>query len=100
MYGLKLNTRKTEYMEVGKQTPGTISIDGEELKKTTSYKYLGSHISAEGGLQEEVAGRMNTAWMKWKALTGVLCDRRMPLKLKSPLYRTVIRSAALYCSEC
>jgi hypothetical protein len=32
--------------------------------------------------------------------TGVLCDPRVPLKLKGKFYRTAIRSAMLYGAEC
>ncbi|KAM1659569.1 hypothetical protein ACFX2K_002661 [Malus domestica] len=38
--------------------------------------------------------------MKWKSASGVLCDRRRPLKLKGKFYRTVIRSEMLYGTEC
>jgi len=30
----------------------------------------------------------------------VLCDKRMPVRIKGKVYRTVIRPAILYCSEC
>ena len=98
-YGLRLNTKKTEYMELGTQLPGTIHLE-EEITKTTAFKYLGSHISASGELKEEISARMNAAWLKWRSLTGVLCDKKMPLRLKSKVYRTVIRPVALYGSEC
>ncbi|GKG40073.1 hypothetical protein Tco_0466850 [Tanacetum coccineum] len=38
--------------------------------------------------------------MKWRAATGVLCDRKVPLKLKGKFYRVAIRPALLYGSEC
>ncbi|GJZ59324.1 polyprotein [Tanacetum coccineum] len=38
--------------------------------------------------------------MKWRAASGVLCDRRIPLKLKGKFYRVAIRPAMLYGSEC
>lgn len=43
--GMRLNIRKTEYMERGSQTDGTISIDGVDLRKTEEFKYLGSVLS-------------------------------------------------------
>ena len=100
LHGLKINVAKTEYMELGAQTPGTIQIEDAPIKKTTTFKYLGSRICADGTIQEEIAARINAAWLKWKSLTGVMCDRRMPRKLKSQLYRSVIRPTALYGSEC
>ncbi|KAM1390024.1 hypothetical protein ACFX2I_017917 [Malus domestica] len=38
--------------------------------------------------------------MKCKSASGVLCDRRRPLKLKGKFYRTTIRPAMLYGTEC
>ncbi|GJR34568.1 hypothetical protein Tco_1210252 [Tanacetum coccineum] len=36
----------------------------------------------------------------FRAATGVLCDRKVPLKLKGKFYRVAIRPAMLYGSEC
>ena len=34
--------------------------------------------------------------MKWRQASGVLCDKRVPQKLKGKFYRTAIRPAMLY----
>ncbi|KAM1481697.1 hypothetical protein ACFXTO_034090 [Malus domestica] len=39
---------------------------------------------------------IQAGWMKWKSTSGMLCDRRRPLKLKEKFYRTAIRPAMLY----
>ena len=38
--------------------------------------------------------------MKWRKDLGVICDRKVPLKLKGKFYRTAIRPALLYGTEC
>ena len=38
--------------------------------------------------------------MKWRQASGVLCDKRVPQKLKDKFYRTAIRPAMLYGAEC
>jgi hypothetical protein len=38
--------------------------------------------------------------MKWRKASGVLCDKRVPHKLKDKFYRTTIRPAMLYGAEC
>ena len=43
--------------------------------------------------------RIKAGWIKWQA-SGVLCDKRVPHKLKGKFYRTVIRPAMLYGAEC
>jgi hypothetical protein len=44
--------------------------------------------------------RIKTSWLKWRQASGVLCDPRVPLKLKVKFYRTAIRPAMLYGAEC
>ena len=39
------------------------------------------------------------AWINWKRCSGVLCDRRMPLKLMGKVYNTVVRPALFYGAE-
>ncbi|PHU03196.1 hypothetical protein BC332_28447 [Capsicum chinense] len=38
--------------------------------------------------------------MKWKLASGVLCDKKVPPKLKGKFYRVVVRPALLYGAEC
>ena len=38
--------------------------------------------------------------MKWREAAGVLCDKRIPDRLKSKIYRTVVRPVAIYATEC
>ncbi|EYC42513.1 hypothetical protein Y032_0528g2973, partial [Ancylostoma ceylanicum] len=98
-YGMKLDIKKTEYLVCGEQTSGTIYIDNEELPKASVFKYLGSRISADGNTIVEAEWRANDAWSKWRQVTGVMCDKKVSLKLKSKIYRTVVQPVALYGAE-
>ncbi|KAL0881976.1 hypothetical protein ABMA27_001728 [Loxostege sticticalis] len=51
-------------------------------------------------VDEDVNHRVNTAWLKWRSLSGVLCDTRMPVKTKGKIYKTAVRPAMLYGAEC
>ena len=48
-------------------------------------------------METEIAKRVGAGWMNWKKCSGLLCDKRMPVKLK--VYRTVVRPAMLYGVE-
>ena len=48
-----------------------------------------------GGMPKEISQRVSAAWRNWKRCSGVLCDRRMPVKLKGKVYKTVVRPALL-----
>ena len=39
-------------------------------------------------------------FFKWRKATGIICDRKVEDKLKGKFYRTAIRPAMLYGSEC
>uniref|UniRef100_W5NL26 ribonuclease H n=1 Tax=Lepisosteus oculatus TaxID=7918 RepID=W5NL26_LEPOC len=94
-FGMKLNIKKTEYMECGDQTSGTIAAGGVQLNKVTQFKYLGS-LSTPTATFQDAKTRVSVAWMKWRQVTGVLCDKKIPLRLKSK----VVRPVALYRTEC
>ena len=55
---------------------------GEELQRVHHFKYLGSSVEETGGMATENTQRVTAAWRNWKRFCGVLCDRRMPVKLK------------------
>jgi hypothetical protein len=51
---------------------------------------LGSMLQKNEDIDEDVSHRINAGWLKWRQASGVLCDPRVPIKLKGKLYRTTI----------
>ena len=39
---------------------------------------------------------IRAAWGKWKELAGIVCDKKMPNKLKIKIYSMVIRPVLIY----
>ena len=66
----------------------------------TSFKYLGSLFTSEGGSQADVNNRNRIGGMKSKEVSGVMCDRKMPVELKDKVFKTIFRPAVTYDSEC
>jgi hypothetical protein len=101
---LRIIRRKTEYLpchySLTEQTSSTISIDGHPVPKVSQFKYLGLILSADANVDMDVTHRVNVAWTRWRALTGVLCNRRMPIKTKGKVYKTAVRPAMVYGAEC
>ncbi|GJT64962.1 retrovirus-related pol polyprotein LINE-1 [Tanacetum coccineum] len=104
--GLRVSREKTEYLrcdfgryEVVHQEMD-IHIGDQILQPKESFRYLGSVLHRSGRIDDDVAHRIRAGWMKWRAASGVLCDRRIPLKIKGKFYRAAIRPAMLYGSEC
>ncbi|GKD73211.1 retrovirus-related pol polyprotein LINE-1 [Tanacetum coccineum] len=104
--GIRVSREKTEYLrcdfgryeEVYQEVD--VRIGGRILQPKESFRYLGSVIHRSGMIDEDVAHRIGVGWMKWKAASRVLCDRRIPLKLKRKFYKVAIRPAMLYGSKC
>ena len=97
--GLKISRKKTEHLAMN-AGPEIVRMDGYQLKKVTSFKYLGSRVNENATTEEDMLKRTQCGWMKWRDLTPMLCDKRMPLNVKSKLYITVVRPAMLYGAEC
>ena len=57
-------------------------------------------IDKDGTIDRDVDIRVQGAWSIWRKLTGVLYDRKIPLRLKAKIYETIIRPALTYGSEC
>ena len=56
-------------------------------------------MEEEGGIETEITKRVGASWRNSKKHSVVMCDRRMPVKLKGNVYKTVIRQAMLYGAE-
>ena len=57
-------------------------------------------LQRDEDIYEDVSHIIKAGWMKWRQASDVLCDKRVPQKLKCKFYRTAIRPAMLYGAEC
>jgi hypothetical protein len=99
-----LSRSKTEYMmcdfSATTQEEGDVRLDGQVVPKKNTFHYLGSMLQKNGNIDEDVSHRIKAGWLKWRQASDILCDPRVPLKLKVKFYRTAIRPAMLYGAEC
>jgi hypothetical protein len=66
------------------------------VPKKDIFRYLGSMLQKDEDIDEDLSHRIKVGWLKWRQASSVLCDPRVPLKLKVKFYRTVIRPVMLY----
>jgi hypothetical protein len=57
-------------------------------------------LQKDEDIDKDLSHRIKVDWLKWRQASGVLCDPRVPLKLKGKFYKTAIRPAMLYEAEC
>ncbi|KAE8676118.1 hypothetical protein F3Y22_tig00111633pilonHSYRG00117 [Hibiscus syriacus] len=78
--GLRINIEKTEYLFKLQWEPNDedveVCIEGHVLPSKDCFKYLGSMIHKDGGVDDDVTHRIKAGWLKWRAATGVLCDKK------------------------
>ena len=93
--GLKINVPTRE-------NPLPMELNGEELKNVDHFKYVRSVIDKDGTIDRDGDLRVRAAWSSWRKLTGVLYDRKMPIRLKTKVYEieAIIRPALTYGREC
>ena len=70
-HGLKISRTKTEYLpSPTNETETTVKIVDTELPTVSSFRYLGSLFTSEGGPQADVNDGIRIGWMKWKEYPG------------------------------
>ncbi|XP_064085365.1 uncharacterized protein LOC135200687 [Macrobrachium nipponense] len=100
--GLKVNVNKTEVLLSSREDGDRIVIQerrGLNIKQAEKFRYIGSTLSQEGGCEAEVDSSIKAVWGKWREVAGVVCDKKMPIKMKVKMYSTVIRPVLMYGAE-
>ena len=80
--GLKIIRNKTEYFGCNEHQDAEIHLQGETVKRMKTFRYLGSTLVEDGELDAEVTNRVQSGWKNWKRVSGVLCDRKMNVKIE------------------
>ena len=69
------------------------------MERVNTFKYLGATLAENGDLDAEMTHRIQSGWKNWKRISGILCDRRISLRVKGKVYKTVVRPAMMYGAE-
>jgi hypothetical protein len=70
------------------------------VSRKDTFQYLGSMLSRDENIDEDVSYRIKTCWLKWRQAFNVLCDKGGGYhKLKGKFHRMAIRLAMLYVVE-
>ncbi|XP_059281211.1 uncharacterized protein LOC132034891 [Lycium ferocissimum] len=77
-----------------------VKLDSQVIPNRGSFKYLGAMIQDNGEIDEDVTHHIRAGWLRWRLASSVLCDKKVPPKLKGKFYILVIRPALLCGVEC
>ena len=56
-------------------------------------------MQESGGCDREVRKRVQAGWNGWRRVSGVICDKRLPTRVKEKVYSSVVRPAMVYGLE-
>ena len=77
----------------------TVKLEDTKLPKVKKFKYLESTVQESGGCEREVKKRVQAGWSEWRKVSGIICDRRLPARVKGKVYSSVVRPTMVYGLE-
>ena len=97
--GLRVSTEKTKIMTVKTDQPANIQINQHNVEEVPKFTYLGSAISNQGDIADDLSSRLGKANSVFRRLDRIWKSRQITLKSKVMLYTSLVLSVALYASE-
>ena len=99
---LKVNVGKSKVLRCSRDgTVGGVSVFlyNEMLEEVGSFKYLGSFVAANGGVEEDVRQRVGEGCKTMGVLNGLFKCRSLHMEVKRGLYEGVVVPTVLYGAE-
>ena len=90
--GMKVSRSKTKYLCVNEgNDKETVKMEDTKGPRVKEFKYLGSMLQESGSCEREVKRRVQAGWNRWRKVSGVICDTRLPARVKGKVYSSVVR---------
>jgi len=101
--GLGVNADKTKHMVMSQdQNAGQshrMNIDKSSFERVEEFKYLGTTLTNENSIQEEIQSRLMSENACYHSVQNLLSSRLQSKNLKIKIYGTIIWSVVLYGCE-
>ena len=87
--------------DIGEEDTQPISLEGGEIEHVSKFPYLGSSMSANGRIADEIDRRIANASKAFGALRqAVFKDANLSITTKRLVYQACVLSVLLYGGEC
>ena len=60
-------------------------MEDTKMPKVKKFKYLGSTVQESGNCEREVKRSVQAGWNRWRKVSEVICDRRLPAIIKGKM---------------
>ena len=79
--GMKVSRSKTDNLCVnGGNDKETDKMKDKKVPRIKEFKYLRSTVQESGSCGKEVKRRVQGGWNRWRKVSGVICNRKLPAK--------------------
>jgi len=100
-YGLIVNVHKTKYLKCTRRQdqPKSTNIENKEFEQVILFKYVGSTVSTDNTIEEEIKERIALGNKAFFANEKVFQSKLISKMAKLKLYCSVIRPVVTYACE-
>ena len=77
----------------------SVKIDNSSIERAEQFKYLGTTLTEQNSIQEEIKNRLNVGNACYYSVQNFLSSRLLSKNLKIKIYRTIILPVVLYGCE-
>ena len=89
--GMKVSRSKTKYLCInGGNDVKAVKMEDTKVTRVKEFKHLGSTVQESGGCEREIKKRVQAGWNGWRRVSRVICDRRLPARVKEKVYSSVV----------
>ena len=67
-----------------------------KVPRVKEFKYLESMVQESGSCDRKIKKRVQAGRNRWRRVSGVIYDRRLPVRVKGKVYSLVMRPAMVY----
>jgi hypothetical protein len=75
--GLEINASKREEIRVNTTVNQGLRLNGDDIKRSSDFRYLGSIVAENGGTGREVKARIQKAWGSFSKLRRVWLSKSL-----------------------
>jgi hypothetical protein len=100
--GLEVNSEKNKYMLMSRKKEGQkhgIKIANRSFEGLAKFKYLGTKLTDQNCMQEEIKSRLNLGNACYHSVQSLLSSRLLSRNVKVKIYKTIILPVVFYGCE-
>ena len=97
---MKVSRSKTKYLCInGGNDDKTVKMEDTKVTRVKECKYLRQTVQENRSCDREVKKIVQAGGNGWRKVSGVICDRRLPARVKGKVYSSVVRPKMVYGLE-